>query len=850
MTTFNLDWQVDTSQIEKLVTQLQATKDKAEAAAAAMGGVESNVKKASQATHEFSLQNTGVIRELSVMMGEALRGNWTRLEQSMTVLANRTGLLAMVFSPLGASIAAVVGAVGLLAVGARQGAEEQHKLEVALTLSGNAAGSTAGRLIDAGRAAGEASGNLSGAKEAITKLAESGRFSEAQIQSFGTTAAEVSRVTGENVDKVAQKFIQLADRPMQAVMELNKQYHFLTAAVVEHIAALERQGRTDEAAAVAAQAYSDAMKRRSDEVVQNLGYMARAANATGEAFKWMWDKVQSIGRPDTIKEQLANAEAAVKALNSVQHPTAQTEQRLQAATALRDALVAQMHDDQKLASKDADKQAKDDGASRARAWWEGHHKEFLTQAQRYKEEEDRIVKEGREAGVSEADINQAVANYRSTHKVRQDPARNSENNREIEAFRGDIERKRVLYETDVINLETSLKRGEITQQQFDDRKLSMQIDMLSAQEKDAEEAAKISAKKGKNFEAERQRWLDTANKYKAEMDKARAEREKAETDHANKIKATWESTAASLDRSTQAQLLSMRKQTRQLYETNNERAVEDRHDTTNVRFDEAKDKLIEKMTAERASAEELQKALDDLETKRMQALGQEDAEWQKRLDAQHDWTNGARQAFKQYVEDAQNAAEQTKGLFTNAFQKMEDSLVNFATTGKFNFADLAKSIIADIIRMEVKAAESKVLSYLGEAFGFGGGGGGVPPNPFAQAAGGVWSKGVRMFATGEVVGGPRFFNNGAGLMGEQGPEAIMPLTRGADGKLGVVAQGSSGQGVTVHGGINVSVQGGMTNEDTGKVVALAVAESLKRMPAVADSRIHNAQRYGGLSYGK
>ena len=66
--------------------------------------------------------------------------------------------------------------------------------------------------------------------------------------------------------------------------------------------------------------------------------------------------------------------------------------------------------------------------------------------------------------------------------------------------------------------------------------------------------------------------------------------------------------------------------------------------------------------------------------------------------------------------------------------------------------------------------------------------------PFAK--GGAFSGGrVRAFADGGVVDCPVAFpmRGGAGLMGEAGPEAIMPLTRGADGRLGVRAAGGAPQ---------------------------------------------------------
>ncbi len=81
--------------------------------------------------------------------------------------------------------------------------------------------------------------------------------------------------------------------------------------------------------------------------------------------------------------------------------------------------------------------------------------------------------------------------------------------------------------------------------------------------------------------------------------------------------------------------------------------------------------------------------------------------------------------------------------------------------------------------------------------------GGLFSNLFANANGNIFKQGrVTPFANGGIVNSPVLFpmRNGAGLMGEAGPEAIMPLARGRDGKLGL----RGGGGGMTHVTINIS----------------------------------------------
>lgn len=176
-------------------------------------------------------------------------------------------------------------------------------------------------------------------------------------------------------------------------------------------------------------------------------------------------------------------------------------------------------------------------------------------------------------------------------------------------------------------------------------------------------------------------------------------------------------------------------------------------------------------------------------------LGKLKSENTNLLTSTEQFNQGARDAFKEYKDEATDTYTQTKDVFTNAMGSMEDALVSFVTTGKLNFADFARSVVADITRIYAKKA---LLSTI-EGFGSGGSGGGLGSfiGKLFAASGEVFSGNgdpVQAFATGgtftnRIVKSPTQFKfaDGTGIMGEAGPEAIMPLTRDSKGRLGVQA---------------------------------------------------------------
>lgn len=185
---------------------------------------------------------------------------------------------------------------------------------------------------------------------------------------------------------------------------------------------------------------------------------------------------------------------------------------------------------------------------------------------------------------------------------------------------------------------------------------------------------------------------------------------------------------------------------------------------------------------------------------------------------QRDKTQGIIKMFE-------DTADSLKGTFTSAIMESFDKGIGYGykVFGQ-GMVSMIKKLGAEMIyeisyRPFVEMARN-MASMLGSKFtqmlglnpgGLGGGGGGggfmdagsVPlPGTLAAAGMGFGSGGIRMFAgggafTNSIVNSPtlfRFAGGGAlGMMGEAGPEAILPLTRGADGKLGVAGGGGGVQ---------------------------------------------------------
>ena len=154
---------------------------------------------------------------------------------------------------------------------------------------------------------------------------------------------------------------------------------------------------------------------------------------------------------------------------------------------------------------------------------------------------------------------------------------------------------------------------------------------------------------------------------------------------------------------------------------------------------------------------------------------------------QQSFTYGWEKAFDQYVENSNNAAMQAQQMFNSITSTMTNALDKFVETGKLNFGDLAKSIINDMLKIELQAQEMKLFKSIGSSIG----------DSFGE--GGIFSGISSMlgFADGgqPPVGVPS-------IVGENGPEIFVPQTAGTvvpNNKLSDV-MGSPNQPSVVYNG--------------------------------------------------
>lgn len=745
---------------------------------------------ATKSTHALGLKSAMARREIGVLIGELARGNLGALRGSGITLANRAGWIEQLMSPKGMMLGGLVGGVAAAVYGLGkayyEGAKESEEFNKQLILTGSYAGKTTGKLNEMAKSLAGNGVTQHDAAGVLTQVVGSGAFTGQAVAMVSRTAARMQENVGQSVDETIRQFKWLQDDPVNAAKELDRALHFLTATQLEQIRVLGEQGRTADAAKIAMSAYSEEMNKRAGDVHDNLGWIEKAWNAVGDAAKWAWDRMLDIGREDTLDEKIATLQEKIARARKTPWTVSSSQTE---------------YDQQQLNELQEQKRQKDLLDAKAQA-----ERNYQKTQKRRNEQNAALNRDNETESLRhQREVARITAMQYADAAVR-NAALERENERYKKAMARQKEKPKAYHNDEAgrLLLQYSQQQAQ-TEGLIAAAKLSTTEKMTEAHKQLLSFQQRIADLSGKKLTADEQSVL--AHKDEIALALQKLDISQQDLQHQNAFNELKKKTLTLT-----SQLADEESRVRQQHALalatmgmgDQQRGRYEEHLKIQQHYQEQLEQLKRDSKAKGTyGSDEYRQAEQELQASLDRRLA-EWADYNAKVDAaQGDWTQGASRALDNFLAQGGNVAGMTENVFTNAFNGMADSIANFSVTGKGSFRSLTVSILADLAKMEARIAASKLLGSVLGMFGFGASAGGsTPSGAYSSAAlsvipnadGGVYrSAGLSQYS-GSIVNRPTFFAfaRGAAVMGEAGPEAILPLRRGTDGKLGVVAAGSGG----------------------------------------------------------
>lgn len=757
---------------------------------------------------------------------------------------------------VGGSALAVTALIAAIAAGRA----ESDNFAKSIALTGNAAGITEGQYNAMAEKISDATKTtIGGTRETLAALIETGRFTGATLEGAGTAVQGLSKLTGQATGDIIKAFTGAADGVAKYAQKTNLQYNFLTATQLDYIKTLEDQGNAQKALEV----LFEALNKRISTASQNLGYLETVWNGVKMAASGAINEMLKIGRVKTDEETLIRLQDS---LNAKREQNARL--GIKEGRATQD-LQAQVDAQQRLvtgkqeAAKQSAESARTEQAKTTFAELQDRY--ASKQAKREKEIADARAK-GLAAKASEKQIAEVISEIEDRYKDKKAP-KGRDTSRvdaraaillEVEDYKS-ASRSMV---DEITNRERILdarrSAGLLSESAYYQEKKQLLADQLQAQVEAIEKENALLGRQKLNTKDGLDRDREVL-KNKGEIRKLQA--------GAATTLTTMDIQQQAAARAMEASVLSARQ------------AAQDYFDTVNQGYASAY-ALLGKGDIERTLQEGIQQIYEkyqgqrrDLENQRaqaeLQAGGKLTEEARKQYDArlliinefqekavasytnsygrmqtaQQNWEFGATRALANVADQSKNVAGDTERAFTNAFSGATDALVEFTAGGKLSVKSLVDSIIRDLARMAIKQnITSPLASGLSSIIGrFFSPYSGSSNNPSASNYENQMDRGFTRSAKGNVfaspdlstysntiVTKPTMFAKGGNLMGEAGPEAIMPLRRGSDGRLGVAGAGGGGD-VIVHNYAGAEIESRQEENGSGGFDTVVLVRQIEGM---------------------
>ncbi|MGA0888461.1 MAG: phage tail length tape measure family protein, partial [bacterium] len=282
---------------QQLLAQAKAYDEVAAAGKRTMGVLSEQQKLA------ITYQTTDLVTQIASGQNAmiALLQQGGQLKDQFGGIGNMFKAIATMLTPMRVAMGGLAATVGVLGVAFYQGARDSAELRDQLILTGNYANLTQKTFLDlADTVSTKTNLSIGKTKDILMELVKSGKFTDQSMGAVAQAIANVTKLSGETASEVAQKLIPAFDGGASSIKSLNDRMNFLTLEQYKHIVLLDKQGKSQEAAKVAADALNKKLQDQERQVGTLEGAWTKLKNAASAA----WNALLNIGRPQTLEEQL------------------------------------------------------------------------------------------------------------------------------------------------------------------------------------------------------------------------------------------------------------------------------------------------------------------------------------------------------------------------------------------------------------------------------------------------------------------------------------------------------------------------------------------------------------------
>jgi phage-related minor tail protein len=191
----------------------------------------------------------------------------------------------------------------LLVKGLYEGWQQSIALRRELLALGGVAGTSASAFEMMAANAGAATGRINEAREAVVALSRTGKVSFDLLNNLGQGVVNMAFLTGDSIDSLTNKIASLGTDTSKTILKLNQEYGLFNVTIYDQVRALEDQGKTQEAANLAAKALADDTHDRVNQAVADMGYLERTMEGLKQAYGDFKAWTLSLGRDKTLSEQ-------------------------------------------------------------------------------------------------------------------------------------------------------------------------------------------------------------------------------------------------------------------------------------------------------------------------------------------------------------------------------------------------------------------------------------------------------------------------------------------------------------------------------------------------------------------